>query len=580
MTLRPSDTSTPGRGADEGDASETDGRAAADAPTADAERTGRSDGYTDADRAPIPPADSDRASGDLDATPAEGQARLPAADRFLLAVAVDGEVLFAGPSVPDVVGVERGALVGSDLLDRVHPSDREPVADALSAVATSRTVTHRIRRASGGYAWVESVVDEELAPQFGGRIVTVRRVDADRTFPERYRAFLEYGSDLVTVVDGDGLVVYESPSVEEVLGYEQGSTVGRSPLGYVHPDDRDRVTERFYRALNEPDAAPTLEYRYRTADGDWAWLESRTRSLPADSPVGELLINSRDVSERKARERRLTDRNERLDRFASIVSHDLRNPLSVIRGSIEMARLRGETEPLERGERAVDRIDQLVSELLTLARQGTGMDEPTEFDLASVARDAWETAAGGDDAELVVARDARVYGDRGRMRQALENLFRNATEHATPDASGASGNESEGDASGDDPAGNDATGDNSSDDNSSDDNSSDGDDLTVLVTATDEGFLVADDGTGVDPDHRESVFESGFTTRADGTGYGLDIVREVIESHGWRVELRAPADGPVDLADGRRLRPPDGACFEVCAPDPADGDPDEPWIET
>jgi len=563
VTLRPSDTSAPGRGADEDDAPDAEDRAAADAPTADAGRTGRSGRGADADRSPSPPADADGAARGVASTPAAPGSGLPEADRFLLAVAVDGEVLFAGPSVPEVVGVERDALVGSDLLDRVHPSDREPVAEALSAVAATRAVTHRIRRASGGYAWVESVVDEELAEEFGGRVVTVRRVDVDRTFPERYRAFLEYGSDLVTVVDGDGLVVYESPSVEEVLGYEQGSTVGRSPLGYVHPDDRERVTERFYRALNEPDAAPTLEYRYRTADGDWVWLESRTRSLPADSPVGELLVNSRDVSARKARERRLTDRNERLDRFASIVSHDLRNPLSVIRGSIEMARLRGETEPLERGERAVDRIDRLVSELLTLARQGTGMDEPTEFALASVARDAWETAAGDDDAELVVARDARVYGDRGRMRQALENLFRNATEHAVPDASEAEATESDGDAPGDDAADRDAS----------------GDDLTVLVTATDDGFLVADDGTGIDPEDRDSVFDSGYTTRADGTGYGLDIVREVVESHGWRVELRAPADGPVDLADGRRLRPPDGACFEVCAPDPADADPDEPWID-
>ncbi|TKX86759.1 ATP-binding protein, partial [Halorubrum sp. SS5] len=119
--------------------------------------------------------------------------------------------------------------------------------------------------------------------------------------------------------------------------------------------------------------------------------------------------------------------------------------------------------------------------------------------------------------------------------------------------------------------------DSSGDATASDDDADDG--LTVLVTATDEGFLVADDGTGIDPDDRDSVFDSGYTTRADGTGYGLDIVREVVESHGWRVELRTPADGPVDLADGRRLRPPDGACFDVRAPEPADADPDEPWIE-
>ena len=384
MTLRPSDTSTSLRGADEGGAPDADDRAAADAPTGDAGRgSGDRKGIG---RSPTPPTDPGRPSGDPKTAPAEGRSRAPGSDRFLLAVAVDGEVLFAGPSVPDVVGVERDALVGSDLLDRVHPTDREPAAD-----------------------------------------------------------------------------------------------------------------------------------------GDWVWLESRTR---------------------KARERRLTDRNERLDRFASIVSHDLRNPLSVIRGSIEMARVKGDIEPLERGERAVDRIDRLISELLTLARQGTGMDEPAEFALASVARDAWETAAGGDDAGLVVARDARVYGDRGRLRQAFENLFRNATEHAVA-------------GDGSDPDG----------------------DLTVLVTATDAGFLVADDGTGIEPEDRDSVFGSGFTTQTDGTGCGLDIVREVVESHGWAVELRCDADGPVGLPDGRRLRLPEGSCFEVCAPDPADTGPDDPWID-
>ncbi|MDZ5811383.1 PAS domain-containing protein [Halorubrum sp. AD140] len=469
----------------------------------------------------------------------------------MAAVAVDGEVLFAGPSVPAVLGVERKALVGGDLLDHVHPNDREPVSDALSALATDRAVTHRIRHANGGFVWVESVVDEELAPEFGGRVVTARRVDVDRTFPERFREFLEYGTDLVTVVDADGRVRYESPSIEEVLGYEQGSTVGRSPLGYVHPDDRERVTERFYRALNDPEAAPTMEFRYRAADGDWVWLEARTRSLPDDAAVGRLLINSRDVSERKARERRLTDRNERLDRFASIVSHDLRNPLSVIRGSMEMARLEGDTEPLERGERAVDRIDQLVSELLTLARQGSGIDEPTEFALDGVVRDAW-TTAGDADATLVLVGDARVYGDRGRLRQALENLFRNSVEHGSTGSRTSSGDSVEHAAPEAD------------------------DGLTVVVSATDAGFLVADDGPGIPADRREEVFEPGVTTSADGTGYGLDIVREIVESHGWTVRLRS--DGPdVDLPS--QIPPPDGACFAVEAPGPGAVSGTEPWID-
>ena len=87
-------------------------------------------------------------------TDVDAAARTAAADRgsdrFVAAVAVAGEVLFAGPSVPAVLGVEREALLGDDLLTHVHPNDRDPVSDALSPVATDRTVTHRLRHASGG----------------------------------------------------------------------------------------------------------------------------------------------------------------------------------------------------------------------------------------------------------------------------------------------------------------------------------------------------------------------------------------------------------------------------------------------
>ncbi len=510
------------------------------------------------------------------------------ADGFLAVVAVGGKVLFAGPSVPAVLGFSREAFRAADVIDLVHPDDRAGVADALSAVASERRVTHRFRTADGGYRWVESVVDEEPAPAFGGRVLTARCIDVDRAFPEQFREFLEYGTDIVTVVDADGRVRYESPSVEDVLGYEQGSLVGRSPLGYVHPDDRERVTERFYRALSEPDGVGSLEYRYRTADGDWVWLESRTRALPDDAVAGRLVINSRDVTERKRRERRLTDRNERLDRFASIVSHDLRNPLAVVRASMEMAELKDETEPLDRGQRAADRIDQLITELLTLARQGTGIDDPTEFTLAGVARDAWETA-GDDDAELVVRRNARLYADRSRIQQALENLFRNAMEHGRPsdepatdggDLDGSQSNPAAPDAAvsnttavgdsatrSDSTTANDSTASGPAADGGTDRDSR----ITVTVAATSAGFVVADDGVGIDPSLGEGVFEPGFTTTDDGTGYGLDIVREIVDAHGWSVDLPRTSAASNSVPAG-------GACFEITAPTP-DAVDDEPWVD-
>ena len=514
------------------------------------------------------------------------------ANRFLVGVAPDDEVVFAGPSVPDVLGFDRATLVGSDLLEFVHPDERKSVSGAVSTDASERRVTHRFRRASGGYAWVESVVDGDLVPEFGGRVLTARRLDVDRAFPERFRAFLEYGTDIVTVVDGDGLVRYESPSVEEVLGYEQGSLVGQSPLGHVHPDDRERVTKGFYRALDDPDASGSLEFRYRTADGDWVWLESRTRTLPDHAVTGRLVINSRDISERKRRERRLTDRNERLDRFASMVSHDLRNPLSVVRGSIEMAKLRDDTEPLDRGERAVDRIDRLITELLTLAKQGQRVDDPTEFTLTEVVHDAWETTRTAD-ATLEVRGDARVYADRSRLRQAFENLLRNSVQHgfvrsrtgavdpADTDpvdtdpvdfSPGPADNRSSPNEAGSSPG---KTGQRSEQEPETADPSrveSETPAVTLVVAVTENGFLVADDGPGIDPEYREKVFQPGFTTESGGTGYGLDIVSEVVDAHGWSIRV-ADASDAVDRADDVS-----GARFLVRAPASADA-ADEPWID-
>jgi len=95
------------------------------------------------------------------------------------------------------------------------------------------------------------------------------------------------GSDrFVAAVAVDGEVLFAGPSVPAVLGVERETLLGANLLNYVHPNDRERVTERFYRALADPEAAPTMEYRYRTADGDWVRLESRTRSLPDDVAVG------------------------------------------------------------------------------------------------------------------------------------------------------------------------------------------------------------------------------------------------------------------------------------------------------
>lgn len=205
---------------------------------------------------------------------------------------------------------------------------------------------------------------------------------------------------------------------------------------------------------------------------------------------------------------RLRDRAEhlerRIDRLTAIiarVSHDLRNPLNVAQGYADV--LQGESseayrEPLAD---ALDRIEAVVDELVVFAHSNRSTDGTTQVSLDAAAREAW-SMIDADAATLQVEADRRFPADPDRLQHLLENLFRNAVEHAGPSP-------------------------------------------TVRVGAmTDgEGFFVADDGPGIPATDRETVFEPGYSTAEDGTGLGLNIVAESCRQQDWDVSLTESVAG-------------------------------------
>jgi signal transduction histidine kinase len=268
-----------------------------------------------------------------------------------------------------------------------------------------------------------------------------------------------------------------------------------------------------------------------------------------------------DITESKAYERRLEQQNERLETFASVVSHDLRNPLTVAQGRLKLARAecRCDCDEFEAIDRAHERMRALIDDLLELARQGEGVDDTEPVELASVVRTCWRTVDTGD-AELVVDTEATVEADRSRLRQLLENLIRNAVEH------GSTGNRTEsGDSvehgstdsrtqSGDSVEHGSTSSRPSPDDGAergawtrsgdgverdATDSQPQADDSPVTITVGDlpDGFYVADDGPGIPESERHAVFEVGYTTREGGTGFGLSIVERIADAHGWTVSV-------------------------------------------
>ena len=205
----------------------------------------------------------------------------------------------------------------------------------------------------------------------------------------------------------------------------------------------------------------------------------------------------RDISAEVEQRQELERQNERLEQFASLVSHDLRNPLQAAKATTAVARA-GDEEALAELEEIHDRMDALIEDVLTLAKQGQAVGETEPVSVSRVAEQAWSTAD-SEHATLELSDSLpMVSADNERLRALFENLFRNAIEH---------GSES----------------------------------VTVVVGALDDGFYVADDGPGFGDADPGELFTYGYTTNEDGTGFGLSIVAEIAEAHGW--DVTATEDG-------------------------------------
>ncbi|WEL16214.1 Signal transduction histidine kinase, contains PAS domain [Halorhabdus sp. SVX81] len=378
------------------------------------------------------------------------------------------------------------------------------------------------------------------------------------------------------------LATAEGTAIDTVLPalVDGGSKVTPSHTG-------DRKTTGTSDGTDDDDVEnPFVESFTRHVDGEpREYAVSVTPIAVGDAPGGFAVV-VRDVTDRRQRIRHLRQQTAQLERFAGTLSHDLRNPLSVARGRIDLAQETGDEAHLETAAAALERIDQLVEDTLALARKGQAIEDREPIELAALARTAWETVdTDGATLEVEPAGDITVYADHSRLRTVFENLFRNAVEHgstnpdsqprraAFTDGTGAdtqprsTQRESESDVDPGSKSGDPLLrgGDSNTDEPQSeptserlaerDSNAGDAS-LTVRLGRTEHGFYVEDDGPGIPEDDREDVLEYGYTTDATGTGLGLAIVDAIANAHGWGVEIADGRDGgarivfdEVDIVD-------------------------------
>ncbi|WP_380674380.1 PAS domain S-box protein [Salinigranum sp. GCM10025319] len=419
----------------------------------------------------------------------------------------------------DRLGYDRERVVGSPLADLYTD---ESTVKLLDEGGYERALTGEFTQEGRQLVAADGEVVETLlraVPRYdasgepvGTLTLFVERTEGSQPTVTHAEA-MEASIDGMAIVSDDGTFEYVNAAHAHLYGYDDASDlVGESWRQLYGADERERFETEVF-----PELRRTSGWRGeavgRRADGTTFPQEVSLTELDGEGFVCVV----RDVTRRRETERELARRNRRLDEFASVASHDLRGPLGIARGNVELARTvdEGVADRLDAAEAALDRMDRIIDDVLSLARGVDGGDTTT-VSLERTVADCWH----GDD-RVTVTADLRFVADRDRLQRLLENLFRNAVEH------GSAGEESDQEESAAAALGADA-----------------GDvEIRVGPLADDPGFFVADDGPGVPVDERESVFEAGYSTSDSGTGLGLSIVERIAAEHGWKCRLTSSRDG-------------------------------------
>lgn len=306
-------------------------------------------------------------------------------------------------------------------------------------------------------------------------------------------------------LDSDGSIGSWSESAQSLYGYESTAIVHRD-FSDLFADEEGPNPDLEAAMSAAKTGAHEIEHWNKRADGSVFWATMTLAPLGGDDFLGYVVI-SQDTTGKKQYEQMLERQNDRLKEFTDILAHDLRNPLNVIEGRLELYRTTQDEEHIEKIEATTERMKRLVDDLLRVARQGNVVKDPESVTLMRVTERAWEgTGAMRTGASLIYEPVPSVGADYDRLCEMFENLFSNAIEHG-------------------------------------------GSDVTVRVGPLERGFYVEDNGPGIPLDHQDEVFDHGYTSTETGSGYGLSVVRTIINAHGW--DVRA-----VDSASG-------GARFEI-----------------
>ncbi|MFB6171716.1 MAG: PAS domain S-box protein [Haloarculaceae archaeon] len=486
----------------------------------------------------------------------------------------EGRMREVNERMEQLTGYDRADLVGEHVSLVLDEDDIETGEQTIRTLLTSDDQSvgkyeETVYTADGRQ--IPCAVRQTLRPapdgEFRGTVGTVRDV-TDRQRHERKLTALH---DVAVDLDASGSVeevcertVAASQDVlafdySAVLVEEGGSLVEKAVASAGDPDEpvavaSDLATATFRtgesRVVDDlADAAPGRS-TICIPIGDHGVFQAVAAEPDAfeasDRELAELLLSHAESAlDRLAQSRQLERQNERLAEFASVVTHEIRNPLNVLDGNLSLAAETGDPEYVEQCQRTVGRMERLVDDVLTLAREGTAPADRRPVDLARLGRECFQ-GVGAPEATLAVETDATVVADEDRLRRLLTNLFRNSVEHGSTGSRAKPDDSVEHSSTSSRPTADDSVAHGARDGQpATADPAAGSGAVAIRLGDLDDGFYVEDDGVGIPAEERESVFEAGYSTAERGTGFGLAIVQRIAQSHDWTVDVTDGSDGGV-----------------------------------
>ena len=349
----------------------------------------------------------------------------------------------------------------------------------------------------------------------------------------RFRSLVQNSSDIITILGADGTIHYESPSIERILGYKPENLVGKNVFEFVHPDDMPRIEAVFREHLPVPGSIHPLELRFRHNDGSWRTLEAIGNNLLHEPGVAGIVVNSRDISERKRTEDVLhaTEKLATTGRLAAAIAHEINNPLEGVTNLLYLLENHASLDATARryarmAQEEVARVARIARQTLAFYREPT---VPVEVDVAELLESLVELYTHKLHTRRIALEKrlqttAPITASPGEVRQVLSNLVGNALDAVA-----------------------------------------EGGAIKVHVFQSRDWrhpwqqgvrITVADNGHGIRKEHRRSIFDPFFTTKGEkGTGLGLWVSYGIMQKYGGSIHVHSSVRAGLS-----------GTCFSVFFP--------------